>query len=129
MDTLVLVGTTKGLFTLRSEDGRQQFELTGPSFAGEEVYATCVDTRGAAPRIFIGSVSNHWGPVLRRSDNLGASWTEDDRAALAFRQDRSVGEKRILAARPDRPTSPTSSMPAWSPRRCSAATMAAVPSR
>ena len=28
-------------------DGREQFELSGPSFAGEEVYATCIDTRGA----------------------------------------------------------------------------------
>ena len=42
---IVLVGTTKGLFTLRSGDDRATFELTGPTFAGEEVYATCIDTR------------------------------------------------------------------------------------
>ena len=46
-DVLVLLGTTKGLFTLRSGDGRQHFELAGPTFAGEEVYSTCIDTRVA----------------------------------------------------------------------------------
>ena len=85
LSTLVLVGTTKGLFVLGSKGGREQFELAGPTFAGEEVYATCVDTRSAHNRACSsGSVSNHWGPVLRRSDDLGATWTEDERAALAF---------------------------------------------
>jgi len=84
VDVLVLVGTAKGLFALRSGDRRERFELTGPSFAGEEVYATCIDLRGAGPRLLCGSVSNHWGPVLRRSDDLGTSWTEAQTAALAF---------------------------------------------
>ena len=69
LDAIVLVGTTKGLFTLRSDGGRERYELTGPTFAGEEVYATCIDTRSGAMRLFTGSVSNHWGPVLRRSDD------------------------------------------------------------
>src|SRR6266508_601446 len=83
-DAIVLVGTTKGLFTFRSGDGRARFELTGPTCAGEEVYATCIDTRSGATRLFTGSVSNHWGPVLRRSDDLGVTWTEDEHAALRF---------------------------------------------
>jgi hypothetical protein len=56
---IVLVGTTKGLFTLRSDDGRAQFELSGPTFAGEEVYSTCVDNRTGTTRLFAGSVSSH----------------------------------------------------------------------
>src|SRR5262245_49527678 len=83
-DVVVLLGTTKGLFTLRSGDGRRHFELSGPTFPGEEVYSTCIDTRSGATRLFTGSVSNHWGPVLRRSDDLGGSWTEDEQAALRF---------------------------------------------
>ena len=63
---MTLVGTTKGLFTLRSSDGRESFELAGPTFAGEEVYSTCIDTRSGSTRLYTGSVSNHWGPVLRR---------------------------------------------------------------
>ncbi len=80
----MLIGTTKGLFALGSDDDRERFALSGPSFAGEEVYATCIDNRGPVPRLFAGSVSNHWGPVLRRSDDLGATWTEDEHASLAF---------------------------------------------
>ena len=83
-DTIVLVGTSKGLFTLRSGDGRNHFEVSGPTFPGEEVYATCIDGRSGSTRLFTGSVSNHWGPVLRRSDDLGETWTEDEQAALRF---------------------------------------------
>ena len=99
-DAIVLVGTTKGLFTLRSGDGRERFELTGPTFAGEEVYATCIDTRSGATRLFTGSVSNHWGPVLRRSDDLGATWTEDEQAALRFPEDADASLARIWQLAP-----------------------------
>ena len=100
VDTLVLIGTTKGLFALRSGDGREQFELTGPTFPGEEVYSTCIDTRGATPGLYTGSVSNHWGPVLRRSDDLGASWSEDERASLAFPEGSDASLARIWQLTP-----------------------------
>jgi photosystem II stability/assembly factor-like uncharacterized protein len=93
--TLVLVGTTKGMFSLHSTDGRAGFAQHGPWFHGEEVYSTCVDTRGAAPRLFAGSVSMHWGPVLRRSDDLGATWREEDHAALAFPDDTGASLARV----------------------------------
>lgn len=98
-DTLVLVGTTKGLFTLRSPD-RDAFTLTGPAVPGEEVYATCIDTRAGRTRLFAGSVSNHWGPVLRRSDDLGVTWTEDGRAALHFPADAEASLARIWQLTP-----------------------------
>jgi photosystem II stability/assembly factor-like uncharacterized protein len=99
-DVLVLLGTTKGLFTLRSGDGRQHFALSGPAFPGEEVYSTCIDTRADATRLFTGSVSNHWGPVLRRSDDLGASWTEDEQAALRFPESADASLARIWQLTP-----------------------------
>jgi len=99
-DVLVLLGTTKGLFTLRSGDGRQHFELSGPTFPGEEVYSTCIDTRSGAARLFTGSVSNHWGPVLRRSDDLGESWTEDEEAALRFPESADASLARIWQLTP-----------------------------
>ena len=98
--TLVLVGTTKGLFALRSRDGRAGFERSGPWFAGEEVYSTCIDTRGDGARLFVGSVSNHWGPVLRRSDDLGDSWTEDETASLAFPSGSATSLARIWQLAP-----------------------------
>ena len=101
-DAMVLIGTTKGLFTLHSADGRDRFDLAGPAFPGEEVYATCIDARSGQTRVFTGSVSNHWGPVLRRSDDLGATWTEDAQAALTFPEGTDASLARIwqLAAGP-----------------------------
>src|ERR671910_1080752 len=99
-DTMVLVGTTKGLFTLRSDDGRGTFELDGPAFAGEEVYSTCLDSRSGATRVLVGSVSNHWGPVLRRSDDLGTTWTEDETAALRFPEGSEAALARIWQLAP-----------------------------
>ena len=40
LDTLVLIGTTKGLFTLRAGPERDTFALSGPTFPGEEIYST-----------------------------------------------------------------------------------------
>lgn len=99
-DTLVLIGTAKGLFSLRSTDGRRRFELDGPTLAGEEVYATCIDGRGPSPRLLVGSVSMHWGPVIRRSDDLGTSWTEEDATALAFPADTGAALARIWQLTP-----------------------------
>ncbi|MDP9073423.1 MAG: exo-alpha-sialidase [Actinomycetota bacterium] len=94
-ETLVLVGTAKGLFCLRSNDGRQAFKVEGPALAGEEVYATCIDRRGLSPLLLAGSVSMHWGPIIRRSDDLGQTWTEEPEAALTFPIDTGAALARI----------------------------------
>lgn len=95
---VVLVGTTKGLFTLYPTG--QTAEVEGPLFPGEEVYSTLVDTRIGSPRILAGSVSMHWGPVLRRSDDLGATWSEHDEASLAFPDDTAATLARIWQLAP-----------------------------
>lgn len=94
-ETIVLVGTSKGLFSLRSSDGRRHFDVHGPTLPGEEVYATGIDRRGATARLFAGSVSMHWGPVLRHSDDLGATWSEQDTAAIRFPEDAGTALRRI----------------------------------
>ena len=69
-ETLVLVGTAKGLFSLRSSDGRRGFEISGPTLAGEEVYATCIDHRGAIASAVRGLGEHALGPghaQLRRA--------------------------------------------------------------
>jgi len=100
VDTYVLVGTSKGLFTLHATGTRDEFRLEGPQFPGEEVYATCVDNRGSQPRLFVGSVSNHWGPVLRRSDDLGQTWTEDEQASVSFPAGTEASLARIWQLAP-----------------------------
>jgi len=99
-ETIVLVGTAKGLFSLRSTDGRHRFEQAGPVLVGEEVYATCIDNRGAVPRLLAGSVSSHWGPVVRRSEDSGRSWTEEAHAALTFPPDTGAALARLWQLAP-----------------------------
>lgn len=99
-ETLVLVGTAKGLFALRSSDGRRHFDIAGPSLAGEEIYDTCIDARGSSPHLLAASVSMHWGPIVRHSDDLGASWTEQEEAAVAFPPDTDAAVARIWQLAP-----------------------------
>jgi photosystem II stability/assembly factor-like uncharacterized protein len=83
-DTLLAIGTRKGLFLARSRDGRATWELDGPRFPGDEVYAVAIDTRRAAPRLLVSARSEHWGPTVYRSDDLGASWEETPEGAVRF---------------------------------------------
>ena len=64
------------------------------------MYSTCIDSRSGTTRLFTGSVSNHWGPVLRRSDDLGATWTEDEQAALRFPEGTDASLARIWQLAP-----------------------------
>jgi photosystem II stability/assembly factor-like uncharacterized protein len=69
------VGTAKGLFFL--EDGEQR----GPVFPGERIPAVAMAQDGT---VVAASVSEHWGPTLRISDDFGHTWTEHDERAIAF---------------------------------------------
>jgi photosystem II stability/assembly factor-like uncharacterized protein len=69
------VGTAKGLFLIDDDDVR------GPLFPGERFPAVDVAPDG---RMIAASVSEHWGPTLRLSDDFGRTWTEHDERALAF---------------------------------------------
>ena len=73
---LMLVGTRKGLWLGRSDGSRDRWEWDAPRFPMEEVYSCLVDTRGATPRLLVGSGSPHWGPHVYRSDDLGETWQE-----------------------------------------------------
>ncbi|MFL5466285.1 MAG: hypothetical protein ACJ79N_04380, partial [Gemmatimonadaceae bacterium] len=74
-EALVLVGTMKGAFIFRSDSSRRSWEMEGPHFRGEAVYALLHDNRGGRSRTFASATSMHWGPTLRISDDLGATWS------------------------------------------------------
>jgi photosystem II stability/assembly factor-like uncharacterized protein len=82
--TIVMVGTRKGLWIGRSDEGREEWEFTGPHFDMEEVYSCLVDTRGDTPRLLVGASSSWLGPQVWRSDDLGASWQETPNGAIRF---------------------------------------------
>ena len=69
----VLVGTRKGAFILTSDHGRQEWSVSGPHFAGWEVYH--LKGSPADPNRLYAAPSGGWfGQVLQRSDDGGESW-------------------------------------------------------
>ena len=70
----VLVGTRKGAFILSADGTREQWEVSGPHFAGWEIYH--MKGSPVAPDRIYASQSNGWfGQVMQRSDDGGSSWT------------------------------------------------------
>jgi hypothetical protein len=99
-DVVVLVGTTKGLFTLTSGSARESWNLAGPWFRGEEIYAATLDCRSGRQRLLVGATSSHWGPSVYRSDDLGASWVEPEPQTLAFPDHAGAAVARVWQLQP-----------------------------
>jgi photosystem II stability/assembly factor-like uncharacterized protein len=69
----LLVGTRKGAFVMTSDEKRERWDVTGPHFAGWEVYH--LNASPADPERLYASQSSGWfGQVMQRSDDGGASW-------------------------------------------------------
>jgi photosystem II stability/assembly factor-like uncharacterized protein len=69
----VLVGTRKGGFILSSDGRREQWEVSGPHFAGWEIYhmkGSPVDPN----RIYASQTSGWFGQIIQRSDDGGKTW-------------------------------------------------------
>ena len=47
------------------------------------VYAVAIDTRRSTPRLLAGATSNHFGPGVAFSDDLGVTWHEPEVAPIA----------------------------------------------
>jgi serine/threonine protein kinase len=93
-DFLLLVGTTKGAFILRSNPRRTNWEVGGPYFHGDAVYALAYDGRAGQHRIWA-STQSIWGTLLRSSDDFGKSWSNPQEAAIRFPPDAGVSLKNI----------------------------------
>ncbi|MGH6656028.1 MAG: exo-alpha-sialidase [Actinocrinis sp.] len=97
-DTLLLAGTSKGLLLARRRAGSWTAQpLALPMTA---VYAVAIDTRRATPRLFASATSEHWGPTILHSDDLGATWTEPDHAPVAFPKDIDTALGRVWQIQP-----------------------------
>ena len=105
-DVVVLVGTTKGAFLMRSNGARARWETGGPYFPGQAVYAMAYDGRAGRRRLWAGTGSMHWGAVLRSSDDLGRTWTQPEQANVRFPEESGVSLKQIWQIRPGRADEP-----------------------
>jgi photosystem II stability/assembly factor-like uncharacterized protein len=73
----LLVGTRKGAFILTSDGARKSWEISGPHFAGWEIY----HLKGAPShpdRIYASQTSGWFGQLIQRSDDGGKSWEPVD---------------------------------------------------
>jgi photosystem II stability/assembly factor-like uncharacterized protein len=69
----VLVGTRKGAFILTSDGKRQRWNISGPHFAGWEIYhmkASPADSN----RLYASQTSGWFGQLIQRSNDGGATW-------------------------------------------------------
>ena len=98
--TLVAICTRKGLWLARSND-QKTWSLDGPHFLMREVPSIGIDTRGEHPRLLVGVRSEHWGPTVMRSDDLGQSWGETPEGAIHFPEDTGAAVERIWQIAPD----------------------------
>jgi hypothetical protein len=69
----VLVGTRKGAFVLTADGKREKWEVSGPHFAGWEIYH--LKGSPADPNRIYASQSSGWfGQIIQRSDDGGKTW-------------------------------------------------------
>ena len=69
----LLVGTRKGAFVLTSDGKRAHWDISGPHFAGWEIYhlkGSPVDSN----RIYASQSSGWFGQMIQRSDDGGKTW-------------------------------------------------------
>jgi len=69
----VLVGTRKGAFILTADGKREKWNVSGPHFAGWEIYhakGSTVDPN----RVYVSQTSGWFGQVIQRSDDGGKTW-------------------------------------------------------
>jgi photosystem II stability/assembly factor-like uncharacterized protein len=69
----VLVGTKKGAFVLTADGKRQKWDVSGPFFAGWEIY----HVKGSPvnpDRLYASQTSGWFGQMMQKSDDGGQTW-------------------------------------------------------
>ena len=100
-DALVMVGTMKGAFLLRSDRSHRSWDVGGPHFPGEPDYSMAFDDRTGRRRLWAAPESPYYGASLRSSDDFGRSWSEAGEP-LRFPEASQASLKRIWQIRPGR---------------------------
>ena len=96
MSVLVLAGTRKGLFLLRSDEGRRSWQLEGPVLTGWEVMHATLDPRNGK----IYTATNNWtyGATVHRSADGGATWERAEEIGLPEESELTLA--RVLHVEP-----------------------------
>ena len=104
--TVLLLGTRKGLWVGRSDEGRTAWSWEGPHHEMQEVHAVAALPGG---RVLAAGASSWLGPQVWRSDDLlttpggGASWEGTPEGALRFGPDDGASVEAVWALEPGSP--------------------------
>ena len=69
----VLVGTRKGAFVMTADGKRDKWDITGPHFAGWEMYHL-KGSPADQDRLYASQTSGWFGQLIQRSDDGGQTW-------------------------------------------------------
>ncbi|MBA2471541.1 MAG: hypothetical protein DLM61_20960 [Pseudonocardiales bacterium] len=69
----VLVGTRKGAFVLTADGNRERWDVSGPHFAGWEIYHVA-GSPADPDRLYASQSSGWFGQLIQRSDDGGQTW-------------------------------------------------------
>jgi photosystem II stability/assembly factor-like uncharacterized protein len=105
-DVLVMVGTMKGAFLVRSDASRKRWSVGGPYSVGSPVYAMALDTRAGRNRLWWSNQSFRWGTFLSSSDDFGKTVTEPETYSIKFPTDSGLALKNIWQIRMGREDEP-----------------------
>ncbi len=94
-DALLLVGTNKGAFFLRSSRDRSRWDVAGPYFHGQGIYAMAYDGRSGRHRLWVSANNVMWGAFLRSSDDFGRIWTNPLEASIRFPTESGASLRNI----------------------------------
>jgi photosystem II stability/assembly factor-like uncharacterized protein len=94
-DVIVLVGTMKGAFVLRSNGARKKWDVGGPYSIGAPVYTMAFDQRQGRHRLWWAQQSFRWGTVLCSSDDYGKTVTEPETYSVRFPAESKLALKNI----------------------------------
>jgi photosystem II stability/assembly factor-like uncharacterized protein len=93
--TLLLIGTRKGLFVLESDEERRDWSVRGPFCESWPVYHAIHDA--STGTIYAAAASEWHGSAIWRSDDLGETWTHSSEG-LAYDDERKISKVSSLAA-------------------------------
>jgi photosystem II stability/assembly factor-like uncharacterized protein len=103
----LLVGTNKGAFFYQSDKSGGDWKMSGPYMAGWEIYSLLAapNNRAATPRLFAGTSSFVYGPTVRVSDDMGATWRQIEKGP-SYGADAGWKLQQIWQIVPGHPSQP-----------------------
>src|SRR6266404_4902502 len=79
----------------RASEVRARWDVAGPYFHGQGVYAMGYDGRNGRHRLWVSTNSLMWGTFLRSSDDFGRIWTNPLEANIRFPVETGASLKNI----------------------------------